>query len=122
MIPLTSLLLERVDYTLPIPRWECFISRKRWGAAVGVASYLRKRIWMRVQHDTPAVREFLRPSPFIVIDGKGDLPCMVFTRSTGVTIEKMTGLHKSYYSPGLKGPIVRPVDDLLEGLGEVHSE
>ena len=92
-----------------------FLYKRKWGAAVSVSPrHENKRIWIKVQRDTPAVRRFLTEHPRVTIDRQGELQLLVVVDDAdNVTSEAEARWHKRYATPGLKGPIVRSVGELL---------
>jgi hypothetical protein len=91
-----------------------FQYKRKWGTTVSIPSRLHERVWFRFQRDTPAVRQFLQDNPCIVIDEKGDLQGLVVVDDmANVTSETEARYYKQYFTPGMKGLLVRSVADLL---------
>jgi hypothetical protein len=93
-----------------------FQHKRKWGTAVSVPPHLHRRIWIRVQRSTPAVSQFLKENPFIVIDEGGGLyGLIVLDDPHSVSAETVKEWEKSYAIPGLKGFLVRPVSYFTQG-------
>jgi hypothetical protein len=93
-----------------------FQHKRKWGTAVSVPPHLHRRIWISVQRSTPAVSQFLKENPFIVIDEGGGLYGLIIMDDPhSVSAETVKEWEKSYATPGLKGFLVRPVSYFTEG-------
>jgi len=108
----------------PYLRMGIFRYKRKWGTTVSIPSRLHDRIWFRFQRDTPAVRQFLKDNPCIIIDEMGDLQGLVVVDDAdGVTPEIEARWYKQYFTPGMKSLLIRSVADLLgEPDGEQGSE
>jgi hypothetical protein len=92
-----------------------FRSKRKWGAAVSVSPREHKQIWIRVQRNTPAVSQFLKSNPCVIIDGRGKLQGLIVTDDVdNVTPETEATWRKLYATPGLGGLLVRSMTDLME--------
>lgn len=99
----------------PYLRMGIFRYKRKWGTNAGIPPNSHKQIWFRFQRDTPAVRQFLQENPCAVIDENGDLYGLVFVDdATNVTQELEARLYKQYFTSGMKGLLIRSVDDLLK--------
>ena len=90
--------------------------KRKWGSAAGIAPrHDGKRIWIKIQHDTPAVIRFLNDNPSVVIDEKGELRVLIVADDVD---EGSSGVEDSwrklYAMPGLRGPLICSVGALLD--------
>lgn len=91
-----------------------FQFKRKWGTTVRVSPRENKRIWIKVHRDTPAVRQFLRENPCVLLGKEGELQgLMVTDNGNEVTPEERAAWEKRYETPGLSGFIIRPVTDLV---------
>lgn len=89
-------------------------SKRKWGAAVSIPSHEHKRIWIRIQRNTPAVSQFLMSNPCSVVGNKGELQALIVTDAPGnVTPEAEAVWKKRYATPGLSGFHICSVTDLM---------
>jgi hypothetical protein len=92
-----------------------FLSKRKWGAAVSISSHEHKRIWIRIQRNTPAVTQFLRSNPCIIVDRKGELQALIVNDDSDSGTPKAEAVwNKRYATPGLSGFHVCSVTDLME--------
>jgi len=99
----------------PYLRMGVFQYKRKWGATIGIPPTSHKQIWLGFRRDTPAVRNFLKDNPCIIIDENGDLQGLIVVDDFGdVTSEVEARWHKQYFTPGMKGLLIRSVADLLE--------
>lgn len=93
-----------------------FAYKRKWGSAASVSpQHEDKRIWIKVQRNTPAVRQFLTDNPCVIISKKGELQILVVTdEPDDVTSEAEIHWHQQYATPGMSGLLVRSVEDLLD--------
>lgn len=81
---------------------------------MSVPAHEHKRIWIGIQRDTPAVSQFLKSNPCVIVDGKEELQGLVVTDDPGgVTPKAEATWHKLYATPGLAGLRTRSVTDLM---------
>jgi hypothetical protein len=107
---------EALDFLggLPYLHLGVFQYKRKWGMTVGNPPKPRNQIWFRFQRDTPAVRQFLKDNPCIVVDDNGDLEGLVVVDdSDNVTPEIEAHWHKRYLTPGMKGLRIRSMPDLV---------
>lgn len=92
-----------------------FWYKRKWGAEVGLSPHQHKRIWIRIQRNTPAVSQFLKSNPCIIMDGREKLQGLIVTDGADdVTPEAEATWHKSYATPGLSDLLICSVMDLME--------
>jgi len=92
-----------------------FWYKRKWGAVVSISPHQHKRIWIRVQRNTPAVSQFLKSNPCVIIDSRGKLQGLVVTDDPETVTPKTEATwQKLYATPGLNGLLVRSVTDLIE--------
>ena len=90
-----------------------FQAKRRWGTTIKVSPHEHKRIWIRVQHNTPAVNQFLKDNPCLTIDDSGKLQGLIVTDdSNSINSETEAQWRKLYATPGLNGLRVCSVADL----------
>jgi hypothetical protein len=90
-----------------------FLYKRKWGVTVGVPSDMPQRIWFKIRRDTPAVRQFLKDNPCIILDEAGALWGLIVTDDPdNVAPEVEAAWHKRYATPGLEGLLIRSVADL----------
>jgi hypothetical protein len=91
-----------------------FRSKRKWGAAVSVPAHEHKRIWIGIQRDTPAVSQFLKSNPCVIVDDRGELQGLIVADGPdSVTPEAEATWHKLYATPGLDDLLIRSVTDLM---------
>jgi len=94
---------------------DLFLYKRKWGATVGVSPDMPQRIWLKIRHDTPAVRQFLEDNPCIILDDKEELWSLIVTDDPdNVAPETKAAWHERYDTPGLNGLLIRSVADLLK--------
>jgi hypothetical protein len=92
-----------------------FQYKRKWGAAVTVRSRMKRRIWIKLQHNTPAVHQFMKDNPCILIDEQQQLYGLIVTDTPKTAIAKNeVEWRKRYQNPGLRGLLVRSPDDFFE--------
>lgn len=91
-----------------------FQSKRKWGTTAVIPPREHKRIWIKVQRDTPAVRRFLKENPTVVVSPGGALQGLVFTDdSVSVTAQARAACDKKYATPGLDGLLIRSIEELV---------
>jgi hypothetical protein len=92
-----------------------FQAKRKWGSVVSISPYEHKQIWIRIQRDTPAVAQFLENNPCVTIDEKARLQSLIVIDDLdNIAPETEATWHKLYATPGLSGPLVRSVADLIQ--------
>lgn len=93
-----------------------FSYKRKWGSSASVSpQHEDKRIWIKIQRNTPAVRQFLTDNPCVIINQKGELQILIVTDELdNVTSEAETHWHQQYATPGMSGLLIRSVEDLLD--------
>lgn len=92
-----------------------FYSKHKWGTVVSIPRHEHKQIWIRIQQDTPAVRQFLTRNPCVIVDGRGCLrPLLVTDHRGGNPPETLATEYRLYETPGLHSPCICAVSDLME--------
>ena len=93
---------------------DLFLYKRKWGATVGVPAGMPTRIWLTIQRDTPAVRQFLKDNPCITLDNKGELwGLIVADDPDNVSPDVKATWYTQYETPGLKGLLIRSVTELI---------
>lgn len=92
-----------------------FAYKRKWGSVASVSPrHENKRIWIKIQRDTPAVHQFLKENPCVIIDEKGELRILIVSDDPGnFTSEAETRWHQQYAMPGISGLLIRSVEELL---------
>ncbi len=91
-----------------------FQFKRKWGATAMIPPREYKHIWLKVQRDTPAVREFLRNNPCVVTNKARALHGLVFTDDpAAVPPETKTEWLQRYETPGLSEVVICSMADLL---------
>ena len=107
-----------VDFGGAVPRLSngVFQNKRKWGAVVSPSPTLHKRIWLKAQRDTPAVRHFLRETPLITVGPDGRFHGLIAVDDpASVTEEIRRDWDVRYATPGLVDLQVRAIDDLIAG-------
>jgi hypothetical protein len=93
-----------------------FLYKRKWGSTASISPrHANKRIWIKVQRDTPAVFQFLSDNPSVIIDKTGELRVLMVTADSGKgSTEVEARWHRLYAMPGLSGPLICSVGDLLD--------
>jgi hypothetical protein len=88
-----------------------FQHKRKWGSSVRVDSCLHRRIWLKVQRITPAVSQFLKANPLVILDRAGKLHGqMVVDSLQDVSEQTVKEWHKQYGTPGMSSLIARSVN------------
>jgi hypothetical protein len=96
-------------------RSSLFQYKRKWGTAVSVSPRLHRRIWIKVRRLTPAVSQFLKENPFIVVDRDGKLHGLIVVDDpSDVSTETKEEWEKRYVTPGLSSLVVRSVSSFAE--------
>jgi hypothetical protein len=92
-----------------------FQAKRKWGSVVSISPCEHKQIWIRIQRDSPAVAQFLENNPCVTIDEKARLQSLIVIDDLdNIAPETEARWHKLYATPGLRGPLVRSVADLIQ--------
>jgi hypothetical protein len=92
-----------------------FRYKRKWGSAVRLLSHQSKRIWIKVHRNTPAVIEFLRNNPCLIMDKQEELRLLIVTDGLdGPICEAEAKWRKEYLMPGLKDLCLCSSADLLD--------
>jgi hypothetical protein len=92
-----------------------FSYKRKWGSALNISPRnANKRIWIKIQRDTPAVNRFLKENPCVIIDRVGELRVLIVTDEPGpVTLETEAYWQKQYAMPGLGGLRISSLADFV---------
>ncbi len=103
---------EGVDFmgSWPFMSSGLFQYKRKWGAAVSVPPNEHKQIWIKLLRDTPAVAEFLKDNPCVIVDGRGDLQGLAVSDGDGEAAEQ---IRKQYTTPGLADLLILPLADFI---------
>jgi hypothetical protein len=76
---------------------------------------LHRQVWIKVRRNTPAVSQFLKDHPFVVVDKDGKLHGLVVVDDPhNVSAETRKEWEKNYVTPGLSSLLIRPVSCFTE--------
>ena len=92
-----------------------FWTKRKWGSIVSIPSHEHKQIWIRIQKNTPAVSQFLKGNPCVIVNSRRKLQGLIVTDDPDdVTPKTEVEWHKLYATPGLSGLLICSVTDLME--------
>lgn len=109
--------LASVNFGDSVPRLNngVFQKERRWGCVMSSSTRSHKRIWIRVQRDTPAVRRFFKENPLVILDATERLHGLVVTDDPNGSSEAALREYEALYAtPGLDRLIVRPAADFFK--------
>ncbi|GIK41910.1 MAG: hypothetical protein BroJett011_57430 [Chloroflexota bacterium] len=90
--------------------------KRRWGAAATCSDTSQQRIWLKVKRDTPAVRQFFKDNPLIIIGERGQLQGLIVTDEPDkVTEATRQDWEKQYATSGLEKLLICSVADFFDG-------
>jgi hypothetical protein len=88
--------------------------KRKWGIGLRVLPTIRTRIWLKIQRDTPAVRQFFKDSPLIIIGEYGQLQGLIVVDDpSNITEATLNEWNAQYATPGLDGLLVCSMADLF---------
>lgn len=91
-----------------------FQYKRKWGTTISIPPNSHEQVWFGFQRDTPAVHQFLKDNPCIIVDENGDLQGLVVVDDADKSDpETKARLRKKYYTPGMKDVLICSVTDLL---------
>jgi hypothetical protein len=101
--------------SLPCLSSGLFHHKRRWGGAISIPPHLHRQVWIKVRRNTPAVSQFLKDHPFVVVDKDGKLHGLVVVDDPhNVSAETRKEWEKNYVTPGLSSLLIRPVSCFTE--------
>lgn len=90
-----------------------FQHKRKWGTAICVPPHLNRQIWIGIRRSTPAVSQFFRENPLIVVDEDGKLHGLITVDDPhDISAETKEEWEKRYATPGLSSLLIRSVNDL----------
>jgi hypothetical protein len=90
-----------------------FRYKRKWGTAARAPSDLNQRIWIKLNHNTSAVYQFMKDNPCIFIGEEGQPHVLIVSDTTEVAEEEnQAKLRKKFETPGLRGLLVRSMAEL----------
>lgn len=99
-----------------------FQHKRKWGTSVRVSPKLHRQIWIKVQRVTPAVSQFLKENPFVVIDEDGKLHGLIVVDDThNVPAETRGEWEGRYITPGLSSLLVHSVSNFADSSANVSA-
>ena len=89
--------------------------KRKWGMAARIPPNAYKQLWLKIQRHTPAVDQFLKDNPCIMINERGDLQGLFFADDPDqVPAETKAEWDKLCAMPGLNGYRICSVEDLVQ--------
>jgi hypothetical protein len=107
---------ETVDFlgSWPFISSGLFWYKRKWGARVSISPDEHKRIWIRIQRDTPAVFHFLHNNPCVIMNSKGGLSGLIVIDDPNEVRPKTEATwSKLYATPGLDNLAVCSIAGLM---------
>jgi hypothetical protein len=90
-----------------------FRYKRKWGTAARAPSDLNQRIWIKLNHNTSAVYQFMKDNPCIFIGEEGQPHVLIVSDTTEAAEEEnQAKLRKKFETPGLRGLLVRSMAEL----------
>lgn len=114
-----------VDFGGAVPRLRngVFQNKRKWGAVVSPSPMIYKRIWLKAQRDTPAVRHFFRETPLITVEPDGRFHGLIAVDDpASVAEETRRDWDVRYATPGLADLRVCVIGDLIAGQSAARSD
>jgi hypothetical protein len=108
---------QGVVYGECVPRLRngVFQYKRKWGGAVSYSDKAHKLIWLKIQRDTPAVRQFLLDNPLIVCDEQRQLHGLIVIEDhTNILSAEQEEWEDQFATPGLKSLLIRSTDDIFD--------
>jgi hypothetical protein len=95
-----------------------FQSKRKWGATINISPHSHRQVWIKVNHITPAVSQFLKENPLVTVDGDGKLHGLIVVDDPhSVTAETRSEWEARYVTPGLSNLVIRSINNFAEGSG-----
>lgn len=92
-----------------------FQFKRKWGARITVPEHENKRIWLKIRRTSPAVSQFLKDNPAIIIDVKRALQGFIVADDLAqVSDEERAEWQKKYATPGLENLLVYTITSLVD--------
>jgi hypothetical protein len=100
--------------SLPYPKSGIFQSKRKWGGTITIPSHSHRQIWIKINRNTPAVSQFLRENPFVMVDNRGKLHGLIIVDDVdSITPEVEEQLNEQYFTPGMGGLLICSTADSL---------
>lgn len=91
-----------------------FQYKRKWGSSATYFNTVQKFTWIKIQHDTLAVRQFFKDTPLIISGEKGQLQGLIVVDNPSNYERTMQDeLEKYYRTPGLGELVVCSIADLF---------
>jgi hypothetical protein len=92
-----------------------FKYKRKWCATIKVPPHLHRQIWITIRRNTPAVSQFFKENPFVVVDKSGKLHGLIVVDDPhNVSAETRQEWEKRYATPGLSSLCVRSINDFVQ--------
>ena len=86
-----------------------FQYKRKWGAQIAIRN---RRVWLKINHLTPALAQFLQDNPIVIIDEKEQLHGLIVVDDPAlVRAEQKAEWEKKYATPGLNSLLIGRVAD-----------
>ncbi|MBN1582232.1 MAG: hypothetical protein JXA89_16120 [Anaerolineae bacterium] len=94
-----------------------FQHKRKWGSTILVSPTLYRQIWIGVQHLTPAVSQFLKENPFVIVSQDGALHGQIIVDDLDdvpdATVKEWV---KNYATPGMSSLFARSIRSLSKDV------
>jgi hypothetical protein len=102
--------------SVPYLKSGIFQFKRKWGGIICASSHLHRQVWVKVNHVTPAVSQFLKENPFVMVDESGKLHGLIAVDDTHtIAPETRQEWETHYVTPGLSSLVIRSVGNFAAG-------
>jgi hypothetical protein len=100
--------------SVPYLKSGLFQSKRKWGGTITIPPHSHRRIWIKINRNTPAVSQFLRENPFVTVDDRGKLHGLIIVDDVNSITSEIEGqLQERYFTPGMESLLIRSIADSL---------
>lgn len=100
-----------------------FQHKRKWGATISVPPHLHRQLWIKVRRITPAVSQFLKENPLIVVDKDGKLHGLIVVDDPhNIPAETRNEWERRYVTPGLSSLLIRSVSYFAKEPSNANSQ
>jgi hypothetical protein len=98
--------------SVPYLKSGVFQSKRKWGGTINIPPHSHRRIWIKINRNTPAVSQFLRENPFVMVDDHEKLHGLIMVDDAeSITPEIEGQLQERYFTPGMESLLIRSMAD-----------